>query len=100
MAKISSPRRTTSTASPPEWPRSCPSSGTSASGTPCARSGPESWVSALMGYLLQEPWYLMRTACPPKPSLPWPLSYLIFFLPPLPPGEEGRGGEGFGGHAG
>src|SRR6185295_4617224 len=26
-------------------------------------------------------------------------SGIFFFLPPLPPGEEGRGGEGFGGHA-
>src|SRR6185295_7107289 len=45
--------------------------------------------------------------CPPKPSLPWPLSpggregnktkKRNAFLPPLPLGEEGRGGEGFGG---
>jgi len=27
-----------------------------------------------------------------------PLTVVFFFLPPLPLGEEGRGGEGFGGH--
>src|SRR3954453_10264045 len=48
MAKISSPRRTTSTASPPLCPRSWPPSGSSVRETPCARSGPESCCSPLM----------------------------------------------------
>src|SRR5262245_26044137 len=54
---------------------------------------------------------LLQRTYPPKPSLPWPLSprgregkngstqivaHRLVFLPPLPLGEEGRGGEGFG----
>src|SRR4051794_31683459 len=54
MAKTSSPRRTTSTGSPPECPVSCPPSGTSAIGIPWARSGPESCVSPLMASSLRE----------------------------------------------
>src|SRR5947209_19671958 len=52
MAKTSSPRRTTSTASPPVCPPTCPRSwppsARSARGIPCARSGPESCCSSLI----------------------------------------------------
>src|SRR5215208_5577762 len=48
MAKISSPFRTTSTGSPPEWPRSFPPSSRSDDEIPCARSGPESSCSPLI----------------------------------------------------
>src|SRR6185295_8943866 len=52
----------------------------------------------------------LRSPPSPSPSLPrgregnkakkgTSLRCFLFFLPPLPLGEEGRGGEGFGGHA-
>src|SRR5947209_14182174 len=90
MAKTSSPRRTTSTASPPVCPPTCPRSwppsARSARGIPCARSGPESCCSSLIvGPLLFDDTPILNLADLDLATRPAKGSY-------NPPRLSGRGG--------